>query len=443
MTKVSLADYELAVCMDGTPAAYYWQPASSQESADVWIVYLEAGGWCTDKAACQARWDGSSDGYSVASNANLVSSRHYSATRTAGGLFYADSAILREANKVYLEYCTSDAHMGDTDGTDFYDAHVSTGPVSTWGWTDPNDGQFKPWQFRGARVVKAMINSLVTTKGLGGRAGTTLLFAGTSAGGRGAMTHLDYVPQMMGPTAAAHTTVYGFMDSIMHLDHAAVRADGWGQCQYDVGCQAQPWIASSAEDHRRAYYNFNIRDLGGSCGTAFPGTEAWGSENANDPSKAINREWRCIMGHYRTQYISTPFVVVASQYDAWLLRHDTGCVSDAERDTLPDPNAVTGCDLNEHRLRWGAEAADLTRTLLDALPAHASTLSWSCKSHAGTLGDNNFNHKYGDVHGQTMNAAITAMLAGSTSRWVDRCNGWACSIGCSGLPSRRRRRKRS
>lgn len=430
MTKVSLADYEHAVCMDGTPAAYYWQPASSQQSANVWLVYLEGGGWCTDKGGCQARWDASVTGHNGVSNANVCSSRHWSATRTASGVFYADDPILRAANKVFIEYCTSDAHMGDTDGTDFYDADVSSGSVSTWGWTDPRDGQFKPWQFRGARVVKAAIHSLVATKGLGSHTATTLLFGGTSAGGRGAMTHLDHLPEMMGPAAAARTAVYGFLDSPLHLDHAAVRADGWGQCQYDVGCQSQPWIPSNAETARRAYYNFNATSLGGSCRNAFLGTEPWGSENANDPSKPINREWRCIMGHHRMSYISTPFVVVASQYDSFLLRHDAGCVSDAEKGTLPDPNAVTGCDLNEYRLLWAAEAADLTRALLDALPAHVSTLSWACKCHAGSLGDKSFNHRYGNVYGQTMNAVVTFMLAGNTVRWVDRCNGWSCGVGC-------------
>ena len=430
MTKVSLGSYELAVCMDGTPAAYYWQPASAQESANVWIVHLEAGGWCTDKVACQARWDGGSNGYNVASNANLCSSRHWSETRTQNGVFYADNPVLRDANKVFLEYCTSDAHMGDTDASGAYDAE---GNSDAWGWTDPNDGQFKYWQFRGNRVVKALFHSLVTTKGLGARSGTTLVFGGSSAGSRGAMIHLDYVPEMMGPAAASRTTVYGFLDSPMHLDHADARADGWGQCLYDVTCHAQSWVPSRAETARRAYTIFNASHLGPSCRAAFPGTEPWGAENEVDANTPINREWRCMMGHHRTKYVDTPYVAVASQYDSYLLRHDVGCVSDGEKGTKDDPDAVTGCDHTPATLRWAAEAANLTRALMDALPAHVSTVSWACKDHAGALGDNNFNHKYGDVYGQTMNAALTQMLAGNTSRWVDPCNGWACSIGCSGL----------
>ena len=47
LTKVSLAAHPLALCNDGTPAAYYFRKAPSQsEQANIWVVYLQGGGEC-------------------------------------------------------------------------------------------------------------------------------------------------------------------------------------------------------------------------------------------------------------------------------------------------------------------------------------------------------------------------------------------------------------
>lgn len=43
LTKVSLSTYPLAVCNDGTPAAYYYAPATI--STKIWLVYLAGKGW--------------------------------------------------------------------------------------------------------------------------------------------------------------------------------------------------------------------------------------------------------------------------------------------------------------------------------------------------------------------------------------------------------------
>ena len=44
MSRQSLAGYPNAVCVDSTPAMYYFLAATAAASANTWIVYLRGGG---------------------------------------------------------------------------------------------------------------------------------------------------------------------------------------------------------------------------------------------------------------------------------------------------------------------------------------------------------------------------------------------------------------
>eukprot|EP01060_Flectonema_neradi_P011737 TRINITY_DN18743_c0_g2_i1.p1 TRINITY_DN18743_c0_g2~~TRINITY_DN18743_c0_g2_i1.p1 ORF type:complete len:116 (+),score=22.82 TRINITY_DN18743_c0_g2_i1:48-350(+) len=44
-----------AVCMDGTPTGFYYQPAADAENARNWQFYFQGGGWCYDKQDCYKR----------------------------------------------------------------------------------------------------------------------------------------------------------------------------------------------------------------------------------------------------------------------------------------------------------------------------------------------------------------------------------------------------
>ena len=46
MQGYSLANYPKAVCVDSSPAMYYFLAATSVASANTWIVYLRGGGVC-------------------------------------------------------------------------------------------------------------------------------------------------------------------------------------------------------------------------------------------------------------------------------------------------------------------------------------------------------------------------------------------------------------
>lgn len=135
-------------------------------------------------------------------------------TMPLGGVFRAADERLFHANKVFVPYCTSDSHMADT-------THFG-------------------YEFRGQRIVKAVLEELVSSHGMG-MAGASesrlssgeaqlLVFGGFSAGARGAMVHLDAVPhylgaalghhlgQPLGDEAAARMRIIGLLDSPLWLD---------------------------------------------------------------------------------------------------------------------------------------------------------------------------------------------------------------------------------
>lgn len=320
LMRQSLQDVDpAAVCTDGSPASYYFKPAQSDEptltcdqctsqgygpddcdcgycgsyggcsftcgnstsdpppgpkctkasnelgpppSANVWIVYLEGGGWCYDEKSCESRCGTPSS----PSTGSLCSSTKYEATISPNGLFYPmDDEILANANKAYVKYCTSDAHMGNGEGFGF--------------------------QFRGGVVVQAVLKDLIATHGLGGGTGRDLvIFGGGSAGGRGSMVHLDYVSEMLG-SAASHVDVVGFLDSPAWIDIEPISESFPGF----------PYIVQ----HVHSYAN--VEHLGSACTEAYP-----------------NDLWKCMYGQYRLPTLTTPFFLVASQADAYQLGNNVG-----------------------------------------------------------------------------------------------------------------------
>ena len=103
MELASLASYPDARCNDGSNAGYYFLPAPSNSSRD-WLVMLDSGGWCWDETSCHAR---------CAADASRCSSLLWSDVHNASGILASTQLRLANAHKVYVPYCTSDAHMGN------------------------------------------------------------------------------------------------------------------------------------------------------------------------------------------------------------------------------------------------------------------------------------------------------------------------------------------
>jgi hypothetical protein len=70
------------------------------------------------------------------------------------------------------------------------------------------------FNFRGQRIVRATVDTLAASNGLGAAPGSRIVFGGCSAGARGAMFNLDYVAEY----APAGTQVLGFLDSAFWVD---------------------------------------------------------------------------------------------------------------------------------------------------------------------------------------------------------------------------------
>lgn len=387
MSLVSLQGVDPgAVCADGSPAGYYFESSksSSELGSRLWILYLEGGDWCFDEESCRRRCKHSTG--------PLCSSKRWPATYQHGahpcgnlndttvlcGLFApkpslgAGKGALASANRALLRYCTSDAHMGDASAFGF--------------------------QFRGARVVKAVIKDLVQRHGLGlknsqGRE-DTLIFAGGSAGARGVMVHLDYVSDMLGRAANA-VKVVGFMDSPLWVQMPAFDSH-----HHDLG----ELVTETKTMHQFA----NVTNLGNACAARY---------------KA--EEWKCLFAEYRMPFVKSRYLLVASQYDQFQLGSYIG------------HKPVTPKEL-DFAAQFGRRTLAVVENLVS--DRHA-VLSWACYNHMLSLSDR-FS-KDATEDGVTLMNATEQFLGlvpreeGKELAWIDRCHGFDCGKNCYRPPLRR------
>jgi hypothetical protein len=282
-----------------------------------------------------------------------------------GGIFFpADNDDLNHAHKVFVKYCTSDAHMGDGDAFGF--------------------------QFRGKLVVQAVLKDLVQKHGLGsGMNGRkdTLIFAGGSAGARGAMVHLDYVPEMLGD-AAVNVDIVGMLDSPAWIDMSPLSSSFPGF----------PYITQHV--HRYA----NVDHLGADCQLLYPDDESW----------------KCMFGQYRLPTLKTRFFLVASQYDSYQLGNNVGHTpSSAAEQAYAEKFAAA------------TKALDAKVT---AMPGGNGVFSWACYNHCTGTSDSGFNRKTCGTSATTMSVAFKQFLGWSSetsAEWIDDCKSWECGNGCN------------
>lgn len=257
LQRENLTDVDpLALCNDGSPAMFYMQ---ENISSSEWVVYLAGGGWCYDLESCQGRFDGSLFPRQPCDSSNesvpcWMSSKDYPEICGKTGIFDAHRSPFRAANLVYVPYCTSDAYMGD--------------------------GVFGPWQFRGARVVRAVFTKLAGRL----QGASRLIFGGGSAGGRGSMVLLDEVSDRF-----PRLLVRGFLDSPYYLDVPSF----------------SPKFAGFQPQHSQVLMNFNASSVvSDRCRRRFS-----------------EEQWKCLFGQHRMPLLRTPHLMVAAQYDSWQLSH--------------------------------------------------------------------------------------------------------------------------
>jgi hypothetical protein len=283
---------------------------------------------------------------------------------------------LQSVNKVFVHYCTSDGHVGSAE-------------------------QFG-WHFHGADVVQAVLTDLVESHGLGSRADPDLLlFGGGSAGARGAMMHLDYVPDMLG-AAASNVEVVGFLDSPLWIDVPVF---------YNKS-------ATSLAGTTQAVHSYaNVAHVGRNCSSHYVGADAW----------------KCMFGQFRMPFVETPYLIVASQFDAFQLGFNVGHEpkTDAEKayaEVLAKQTVQIMNDLKSGFVPPAKSPSGITSN---------AVFSWACYNHDVDTTSSGFDGFTCGNPGTTMHSALSQFLqlAKPTSQppllWMDSCSGFACGSGCT------------
>jgi hypothetical protein len=307
----------------------------------------------------------------------MMSSKYFANTITVRG--FLDSSPSKTplwgANKAYLGYCSSDGYMGDTAASN-----------DTWGY-----------HFRGQSLVRAMITALINDHSM--NSATTIVFAGSSAGARGVMTHLNSITQQMFPPYAL---LVALLDSPYYLDIEP----------YSTSFQGFDY----QEKQKYLYYN----------------TTGIISKECGETYSLEGDRWKCQFGQYRMPFVTAPYFLIASQYDSYQLSNN-----------IQDEPA--GYDSME--TSYATDFANSTRGSLDSLADSLRVIkgkgngennvgfglySWACYNHA--VGTTDAFYTLATSTGVTQKTAFEGFLSGGAEPpvdvWMDECTEFACGTNC-------------
>jgi len=252
----------LAICNDGSPAAYYYRAGEGLGSSR-WIIRLQGGGWCWDINSCQDRQK-----YAPYWTSTSVCPPTLNDTQTILGVGHegilsgdmTKNPHFYNANHVWLWYCSSDSHAGNKS------ADTSTGG----------------WYFHGKNIVKALIHHLLHVQNPSMMNAKEVLLTGDSAGGVATISNVDFVHDLI--TAYLPTVYYrGFVDTGWFLDIPA-----FGNNQFTFRMLAQNLIS-----HWNVMYNENcVKSMG------------------------TGQAWRCFHAQYAYPFIKTRVFYQEFQYDS-------------------------------------------------------------------------------------------------------------------------------
>ena len=254
---LDLKKYPEAVCNDGTGGAFYYKEGTDQNK---WLVHLMGGGWCWDATSCDERQK---------TSPNLMTSSHYTTTIQKTGVFDDDEILnpMSKSNKIYVPYCTSDGWMGN--------------------------GQSDKYSFKGQKVIEAVLATLSSTPyNMGHTSNDNLLFSGCSAGGRGAMVNLDYIPSLV--PQFTRGAIIGMLDSALYIN-----IQPYASGVVSLGNQSL---------NVYSYANCSGRVYGSACGDIYKNKDSW----------------KCLFGQYKMPTLQVPHVINAAQYDAYQMTVDEG-----------------------------------------------------------------------------------------------------------------------
>jgi len=222
----------------------------------------------------------------------------------------------------------------------------------------------------------------------------TLVFGGGSAGGRGAMVNLDYVPGMLQEfVGRGQVKVIGFLDSSYWLDRIP-----------------RGTFVGLAEVTRRAFALSNASGRAPKdCVAAFSEASAW----------------KCAFPEYRMPFLRLPYIIQASQYDTYQLG-----MNSAEIDPLKEPPAFAESTRKHLALLQETDGTGNPQLpgaslYLDG-PRDIAVFSQSCLSHWTTLSTKGYYARVA-VHNVTVSQVVSCVLHENclerfgTSTFIEEC----------------------
>lgn len=273
--RLSLREYPLATCLDGTPGGYYYRPAQSPEGRKKWYIHHEGGGWCQAEKPYQS-WP--NDDCFDRSKTRLGTLKLDNETETWPIAYSsADPAmnpLMHGWNSVYIRYCDGGTYAGRL--------------------VDPYKGRNGTVHFRGGFLLDAIIKDLAKQHPLTFGAGTDFVIGGSSAGGLAVYLHLDRWRNALPPASS----VVGLADSGFFVDWKASRPIQ-AKHSYDA-------------DLRWGFVHMNAsHGVNAECVAA---QEKAGGDTVSD----------CIFAAHTLPHISTPIFILQSPYDSWQLQWEHG-----------------------------------------------------------------------------------------------------------------------
>nr|CAD7607635.1 unnamed protein product [Timema genevievae] len=144
---------------------------------------------------------------------HLMTSKQWPETRTVGGILSPspeENPFWWSANHVFVPYCSSD----------------------TWSGTRSRPSSDTKFTFMGATIVKQVVRDLLP---LGLTNASTVLLAGSSAGGTGVIINMDHVKALLHDTfGLRHIEIRGVSDSGWFLDRAPYTVDSHSLAPLDA-----------------------------------------------------------------------------------------------------------------------------------------------------------------------------------------------------------------
>ena len=275
-TLIRLAQHPMAVCLDGKPAGYYLRRGTTPEGRRRTYIHHEGGGWCQLQTPlevwpndnCEARastYLGSLEGDNA--------TKAWNATIGCAGCSPdpAVNPLMASWNAVYIRYCDGGTMSGRV-----------VDPVRAANGTE--------LYFRGAFILRAVVDSLALELGADFTLGTDFVIGGSSAGGLAVYLHLDWWRRQL-PTAA---TVAGLADSGFFLD--------W---------QRNTTSAHSYDSDLR--WGFQAMNYSGGVAACVAAKRAKGAPPSD-----------CAFAGHALPFVRTPVFILQSVYDSWQLQWEHG-----------------------------------------------------------------------------------------------------------------------